>query len=300
MASTSSTHTNASNPQQPPPPTKQNQQSLSFMMTDSNLPLPHSPQQLPSGNKLPPISKPVVESMSATPAVVGAEIAARENKKIAVKSVVRMREFQIGGSLDANPMRSTNAAIPHPPPPPRSLHKIEGYGDQQQHEDHNLAIVSNQRSLMEASLDVQDKVRRLQDRVKRKMVVPHLMDGVTLTDKPIPVPKKNWRTKHDTFLRMVRANRTPGDADPSTPALPDPDYIQCDHCGRRFNETAAERHIPICANTKHRPKPMMGKGGAGGAAAAAVAQDEARMRKRLDFKPPVPKARKSPEKTTRK
>ena len=24
--------------------------------------------------------------------------------------------------------------------------------------------------------------------------------------------------------------------------------VPCKHCGRKFNETAAERHIPVCAN----------------------------------------------------
>ncbi|KAJ3292421.1 Zinc finger C2HC domain-containing protein 1C [Rhizoclosmatium sp. JEL0117] len=116
-------------------------------------------------------------------------------------------------------------------------------------------------------------------------------------DKPIKPSKQNWRVKHANFIRMVRSNRNPDD--PSTPAPvsePDPDYVQCEHCSRRFNQTAAERHIPICANTKHRPKPAV----KGGALAVAVAEDEARMRKRLDFKPPPPKVRKSPEKGSRK
>ncbi len=30
------------------------------------------------------------------------------------------------------------------------------------------------------------------------------------------------------------------------------DYIQCDYCGRRFNETAAERHIKFCKEQHER------------------------------------------------
>ncbi|KAJ3227156.1 hypothetical protein HDU81_006878 [Chytriomyces hyalinus] len=114
-------------------------------------------------------------------------------------------------------------------------------------------------------------------------------------EKPIKAKKQNWRVKHDNFIRMVRANRQTdenGVKAPIPPSEPDPDYVQCDHCGRRFNETAAERHIPICANTKHRPRPAAKAGSLG----AIVAEDEARMRKRLDFKPPAPKLKKSPEK----
>ncbi|KAJ3131517.1 hypothetical protein HK100_006289 [Physocladia obscura] len=106
--------------------------------------------------------------------------------------------------------------------------------------------------------------------------------------------KQNWRVKHDSFIRMVRSNKTPHDGTAVGPTEPDPDYVQCEHCGRRFNETAAERHIPICANTKHRPRGAAARGG--GSIGAAVAEDEARMRKRLDFKPPIPKTKKgSPE-----
>ncbi|KAJ3266416.1 Zinc finger C2HC domain-containing protein 1C [Chytriomyces hyalinus] len=115
-------------------------------------------------------------------------------------------------------------------------------------------------------------------------------------EKPIKAKKQNWRVKHDNFIRMVRANRQTdenGVKAPIPPSEPDPDYVQCDHCGRRFNETAAERHIPICANTKNRPRPAAAKAGSLG---AIVAEDEARMRKRLDFKPPAPKVKKSPEK----
>ena len=30
---------------------------------------------------------------------------------------------------------------------------------------------------------------------------------------------------------------------------------QCPHCQRNFKKHAADRHIPMCANTKARPKP---------------------------------------------
>lgn len=34
-----------------------------------------------------------------------------------------------------------------------------------------------------------------------------------------------------------------------------PDYIQCPHCMRRFNQIAGERHIPKCKDTINKPKP---------------------------------------------
>ena len=30
------------------------------------------------------------------------------------------------------------------------------------------------------------------------------------------------------------------------------DYVQCDYCGRRFNESAAQRHIPWCKEKQDR------------------------------------------------
>eukprot|EP01023_Acetabularia_acetabulum_P047817 TRINITY_DN5041_c0_g2_i3.p1 TRINITY_DN5041_c0_g2~~TRINITY_DN5041_c0_g2_i3.p1 ORF type:complete len:467 (-),score=81.56 TRINITY_DN5041_c0_g2_i3:1644-3044(-) len=40
---------------------------------------------------------------------------------------------------------------------------------------------------------------------------------------------------------------------PHVPSAPDPSLILCPHCGRRFNEKAAERHIPSCATTVSKP-----------------------------------------------
>lgn len=42
---------------------------------------------------------------------------------------------------------------------------------------------------------------------------------------------------------------------PPPPPLDTSDYVPCPHCGRKFNEAAAERHIPKCVNIKHnKPK----------------------------------------------
>jgi len=51
---------------------------------------------------------------------------------------------------------------------------------------------------------------------------------------------------------------------PVVPSAPDPSLVQCPHCGRRFNENAASRHIPSCANTQAKPKFLKaGTGGSG-------------------------------------
>ncbi|KAI9207170.1 uncharacterized protein BJ171DRAFT_639913 [Polychytrium aggregatum] len=81
-------------------------------------------------------------------------------------------------------------------------------------------------------------------------------DGLSTTAKQA---KSNWKIKHENFIRMVRAARSPAGSVGAVfvPSEPDPDYIQCSKCERRFNEEAAKRHIPICKgqNSISRTKP---------------------------------------------
>ncbi|ESO09001.1 hypothetical protein HELRODRAFT_74483, partial [Helobdella robusta] len=73
--------------------------------------------------------------------------------------------------------------------------------------------------------------------------------------------KKSWQVKHEEFIRTIREARKVQTAIASGKPLPppppptfNPDYVQCDYCGRRFNETAAERHIQFC-KTQHERVP---------------------------------------------
>ncbi|XP_017784087.1 PREDICTED: uncharacterized protein LOC108567882 isoform X2 [Nicrophorus vespilloides] len=77
--------------------------------------------------------------------------------------------------------------------------------------------------------------------------------------------KSNWRQKHEEFISAIRAAKQAQahiakggnirDLPPPPPSS-NPDYVQCPHCGRRFNQTAADRHIPKCANYSfNKPKP---------------------------------------------
>lgn len=47
------------------------------------------------------------------------------------------------------------------------------------------------------------------------------------------------------------------------PSAPDPSLVQCPHCARRFNASAAERHIPKCTSIKAQPKMLKAGSGAG-------------------------------------
>jgi len=70
-----------------------------------------------------------------------------------------------------------------------------------------------------------------------------------------PEIKPDWRRKHEEFINAIRYARETqarlaagGNLSdlPPPPPSDTSDYVQCEHCGRKFNRSAAERHIPIC------------------------------------------------------
>ncbi|KAK0163958.1 hypothetical protein PV328_002638 [Microctonus aethiopoides] len=82
------------------------------------------------------------------------------------------------------------------------------------------------------------------------------------TEKKVrkPEAKSNWRKKHEDFINAIRsAKKTQAHlaAGGKLSDLPPPppsdtsDYIQCPHCGRKFNQAAADRHIPKCEHMLH-------------------------------------------------
>lgn len=86
-----------------------------------------------------------------------------------------------------------------------------------------------------------------------------------MPDKPKPKKKNNWRAQHESFVEAIRYAKkvtqieaSGGSAAdlPPPPRSENPDYVQCPYCSRRFNQNAAERHIPHCKNTKARPAPL--------------------------------------------
>ncbi|KAF7996670.1 hypothetical protein HCN44_002316 [Aphidius gifuensis] len=80
-------------------------------------------------------------------------------------------------------------------------------------------------------------------------------------DKKIkPEVKSNWRRKHEDFIETIKSAKklqahiaAGGKVSdlPPPPRSDNSDYIQCPHCERRFNQAAAERHIPLCKNMIH-------------------------------------------------
>uniref|UniRef100_A0A8C7ZPY4 Zinc finger C2HC domain-containing protein 1A n=1 Tax=Oryzias sinensis TaxID=183150 RepID=A0A8C7ZPY4_9TELE len=83
-----------------------------------------------------------------------------------------------------------------------------------------------------------------------KPIKPKLQENKSF--KP-PKKQSNWRKKHEDFIATIRAAKSltqvmkeGGPLPPPPPPSYDPDYIQCPYCQRRFNESAADRHIKFC------------------------------------------------------
>ena len=71
--------------------------------------------------------------------------------------------------------------------------------------------------------------------------------------------KSDWRKKREEFINALKAAKEAqrhiaagGNIKdlPPPPPMDTSDYVQCPHCNRRFNEGAADRHIPKCKNIK--------------------------------------------------
>ncbi|XP_031236289.1 zinc finger C2HC domain-containing protein 1B [Mastomys coucha] len=88
-------------------------------------------------------------------------------------------------------------------------------------------------------------------------------DIPTVTKSPQPKVqperKSNWRQQHEDFINTIRsakqctlAIKEGRPLPPPPPPTANPDYIQCPYCMRRFNETAAQRHINFCKNQTSR------------------------------------------------
>lgn len=93
----------------------------------------------------------------------------------------------------------------------------------------------------------------------RKQLLWRRGGGSYVKQKYAPT-KNNWRQTHAELIEAFRNARAAARilkmggnvADlPAPPPSLNPDYIQCPHCLRRFNENAGNRHIPQCANYRH-------------------------------------------------
>jgi hypothetical protein len=79
-----------------------------------------------------------------------------------------------------------------------------------------------------------------------------------------------WKEQSNAFREAMRAAREVTKAlesgaplPPPKMSAPDPSLIPCPHCGRSFNQNAADRHIPQCQNIKAKPTMLKRSSGTG-------------------------------------
>ncbi|XP_059816170.1 trichohyalin-like [Hypanus sabinus] len=89
------------------------------------------------------------------------------------------------------------------------------------------------------------------------------LENYQCSHKIVPIPKVNWKKKHDSFIRMLHAAqqaelevyRRRKAAQTAPAGANRPDFIQCPSCSRRFEHSVAEGHIPKCMSLRSWPGP---------------------------------------------
>lgn len=136
------------------------------------------------------------------------------------------------------------------------------------------------------------KKRKVFDSSRQRAEGTEISTVKPIKQRPEP-PKKqsNWRRKHEDFIATIRAAKgldqilkEGGELPPPPPPSYDPDYVQCPHCQRRFNENAADRHINFC---KEQAARITNKG-------KLAADVKGKAIPRTQYKPPSIKKTNSP------
>ncbi|XP_044264716.1 zinc finger C2HC domain-containing protein 1C isoform X2 [Tribolium madens] len=206
-----------------------------------------------------------------------ASVPSQQPPKSLISSPVRSQSMQ---SAKSNPVKK---GTPQPPQSARAPCKDRPSAKQSgkspvARDDLNECRFCNRRFAADR-LEVHESICGKTAKKKRKIydATKHRVEGTELeqyvrkghknlsSKSSRQAPKKDWRRTHEEFINAIRAAKMAqahvakggklADLPPPPPSS-NPDYVQCPHCGRKFNEAAAERHIPKCATYEfNKPKP---------------------------------------------
>jgi hypothetical protein len=83
---------------------------------------------------------------------------------------------------------------------------------------------------------------------------------------------------------MLSGTKQPKGSSPVKNVEPNPEYIKCPSCERRFNEESGKRHIPYCQEQKNK-KAMESKS----QRAISGKDKNEELKRRIGYKPPSPR-----------
>ncbi|XP_078263151.1 uncharacterized protein LOC144597545 [Rhinoraja longicauda] len=110
---------------------------------------------------------------------------------------------------------------------------------------------------------VYKRTRKVYDSAQKRAKGTDL-ENYQCSHKVQPIPRGNWKRKHESFMRMLHAAQQAElvvyRCKKAAQAPPPPnglslDLRQCPHCSRRFPPTLALSHVPKCAILRGRPGP---------------------------------------------
>lgn len=126
-------------------------------------------------------------------------------------------------------------------------------------------VFQHKRKVFDSSLKRAEGIPELQQQLQRQQKQPTLSNQqISQARNPsrgsTDTKNSRWREKSSAFREAMRNARQVTVALKSgaplpeyVPSGPDPSLKQCPHCQRRFNDKAAERHIPQCQNIIAKP-----------------------------------------------
>lgn len=136
-------------------------------------------------------------------------------------------------------------------------------------------VFASKRKVFDSSKKRIEAIPELKSLLETKKRFVGTKKQASQTNNTAAASKNKWKEQSMAFREAMRAARqySSGKDDdviqdkPKTPYI-DPSLIQCPNCQRRFNEKAAERHIPVCKSIIAKPSVL--KKGSGIQASTAV------------------------------
>eukprot|EP01063_Lacrimia_lanifica_P022887 TRINITY_DN3040_c0_g1_i1.p1 TRINITY_DN3040_c0_g1~~TRINITY_DN3040_c0_g1_i1.p1 ORF type:complete len:1780 (+),score=594.79 TRINITY_DN3040_c0_g1_i1:255-5594(+) len=187
-----------------------------------------------------------------------------------------------------------DASAPPPAAPPAAL--VEGEAPPEGDDAKRVPCEWCGRAFLQDRLEKHEPIckKHTLKKREREMLKAHKEQEKQRQNPAKPAPKTTWREKTSQLRaamknaravdRALKAGKDLKDI-PQAPPDEHDDRVTCPHCHRKFAQQAADRHIPLCATMKSRPRPVKkpaarprggggGGGGGGGDAGQCIAEQE--------------------------